>query len=90
MDLSQLTIYHVGVLYYSSWNTLWAIFLWKYQAEIFKRRQYGTVSDYQANLEKNCNHILGLPLDVILDCFLSGPIPEIRRQLAIQKPTSIS
>ncbi|XP_024630387.1 proline-rich protein 12-like [Medicago truncatula] len=61
-----------------------------HQAELFKLRQDGSVSDYQAQFEKLGNRVLGLPADAILNCFISGLSPEIRNEMAIQRPLSIS
>lgn len=61
-----------------------------HQAQLFKLRQYGSVSEYQVKFEKLGNRVVGLPPDAILNCFISGLIPEIRNELAIQHPYSIS
>nr|KYP76736.1 hypothetical protein KK1_020989 [Cajanus cajan] len=61
-----------------------------FQAELFKLRQHTTVTEYQQRFEKISNRVFGLPPDAIVDCFYSGLLPEIRRELAILKPTTIS
>lgn len=61
-----------------------------HQEELFKLRQEGSVSDYQAKFEKLRNRVLGLPTEAILNCFISGLYPDIQNELAIQKPHSIS
>jgi hypothetical protein len=61
-----------------------------HQAQLFKLRQHGTVAEYQANFEKISNPVYGLPHDAILNCFISGLQPEIRSELAIQRPYNIS
>lgn len=61
-----------------------------HQAELFKLYQHGTVSDYQAAFEKLCNRVIGLPHDMILNCFLSGLSADVHRELAILQLTSIS
>jgi hypothetical protein len=61
-----------------------------HQAQLFKLRQHGTVAEYQANFEKISNRVYGLPHDAILNCFISGLQPEIRSELAIQRPYNIS
>jgi hypothetical protein len=61
-----------------------------HQAQLFKLRQYGSVSDYQTQFEKLGNRVLGLPPEALLNCFISGLIPEIRHELAIQKPFTTS
>ncbi|XP_058788145.1 uncharacterized protein LOC131662390 [Vicia villosa] len=61
-----------------------------HQAQLFKLRQHGSVAEYQANFERLGNRVLGLPSEAILNCFISGLIPEIRNELAIHQPFSIS
>ncbi|GAU18789.1 hypothetical protein TSUD_80780 [Trifolium subterraneum] len=61
-----------------------------HQAQLFKLKQTGTVSEYQAKFEQLGNKVLGLPADAMLNCFISGLTPEIRNELAIQKPYTIS
>lgn len=61
-----------------------------HHAELFKLKQDGSVSAYQAQFEKLGNRVLGLPTDAILNCFISGLTPDIRNEIAIQKPHSIS
>lgn len=61
-----------------------------HQAELFKLRQSGTVSEYQAQFEKLGNRVIGLPAEALLNCFISGLIPEIWNEMAIQHPTSIT
>jgi hypothetical protein len=61
-----------------------------HQAELFKLRQQGSVSDYQAQFKKLGNRVLGLPPDAILNCFISCLSSEIRHKMAIHKPVSIS
>lgn len=61
-----------------------------HQAQLFKLRQYGSVSEYQTQFEKLGNRVLGLPPDALLNCFISGLIPEIRHELAVQRPYTIT
>jgi hypothetical protein len=61
-----------------------------HQAQLFKLRQTGTISEYQASFEKLANQITGLPAEAMLNCFISGLHTEIRNELAIQKPPTIS
>jgi hypothetical protein len=61
-----------------------------HQAQLFKLKQGGTVAEYQAAFEKIGNQVMGLPSDAMLNCFISGLIPEIRNELAILKPYNIS
>jgi len=59
-----------------------------HQAELFKLHQNSTITEYQKSFERLCNRVLGLTPEMILNCFISGLIPEIRRELVVQ-PTSI-
>ncbi|XP_058783052.1 uncharacterized protein LOC131657702 [Vicia villosa] len=61
-----------------------------HQAELFKLKQDGSVVDYQTKFEKLGNQVVGLPPDAILNCFISGLSSDIRNEMAIHKPTSIS
>lgn len=61
-----------------------------HQAELFKLRQMGTVAEFQHQFEKICNRVWGLSPEIILNCFISGLLPEIRRELAILRPTNIA
>lgn len=61
-----------------------------HQAELFKLKQMGSIAEYQATFEKIGNQVRGLPHKAMLNCFIYGLVPEIRNELAIQKPTNIS
>ena len=61
-----------------------------HQAELFKLRQNGTVAEYQKVFEKLCNRVLGLTPEMILDCFISDLIPDIRREMTVLQPNSIT
>ncbi|KAL0448867.1 UNVERIFIED_CONTAM: hypothetical protein Slati_1443100 [Sesamum latifolium] len=61
-----------------------------HQAALFKLRQRGSVSKYQANFERVCNRIVGLPPEAVLNCFLSGLHPHIQWEMAILQPSSLS
>jgi hypothetical protein len=61
-----------------------------HQAQLFKLKQTGSVSEYQAIFEKLGNRVIGLPADAMLNCFISGLNPEINNEIAIQKPYTIS
>ncbi|KAL0438748.1 UNVERIFIED_CONTAM: hypothetical protein Slati_2357800 [Sesamum latifolium] len=43
---------------------------------LFKLRQSGSVLDYQREFEHLCNWVVGLSPETVLDCFLSGLLPE--------------
>jgi len=55
-----------------------------------KLQQTTTVTDYQSRFEKLCNCVVGLTPDIILNCFISGLQHEIRRELSILNPYSVS
>lgn len=61
-----------------------------FQAELFKLKQSGSVTDYQCKFERLCNRVYGLTPDAILNCFISGLLPDIQRELAILKPATIA
>jgi hypothetical protein len=61
-----------------------------HQAELFKLRQSGTIAEYQAQFERLGNRVIGLPAEALLNCFISGLSTEIRNEMAIQHPTSIT
>lgn len=46
--------------------------------------------EYQAAFEKLGNQVIGLSPEAILNCFISGLIPQIQNKISIHKPTSIS
>jgi len=43
-----------------------------HQAKLFKLQQHNTVTEYQTRFEKNCNCVIGLSPDTILNYFLSS------------------
>ncbi|XP_011078981.1 uncharacterized protein LOC105162605 [Sesamum indicum] len=57
---------------------------------LFKLRQSGSIVDYQREFEQLCNRVVGLSPETVLDCFLSGLLPEFQREMAIFQPRSIS
>jgi len=61
-----------------------------HQALLFKLQQVTTVTEYQTRFEKLCNCTVGLTPDIILNCFISSLHPDIRRELSILNPYSIS
>nr|KYP31052.1 Retrovirus-related Pol polyprotein from transposon 17.6 [Cajanus cajan] len=61
-----------------------------HQAELFKLKQVGTVSEYQSAFEKLSNQVCGLPPVAFMNSFISGLIPEIKNELAILRPQSVS
>ncbi|KAL0404604.1 UNVERIFIED_CONTAM: hypothetical protein Sradi_2101200 [Sesamum radiatum] len=61
-----------------------------HQAALFKLRQRGSVADFQAEFERLCNRVVGLPSEAILNCFISGLRSNIQCELAVLQPSSIS
>ncbi|XP_058776595.1 uncharacterized protein LOC131650912 [Vicia villosa] len=61
-----------------------------HQAELFKLKQTGSVVEYQATFEKLGNQVVGLSSEAIINCFISGLLPDIQNEIALHKPTSIS
>ncbi|KAL0284916.1 UNVERIFIED_CONTAM: hypothetical protein Sangu_2803600 [Sesamum angustifolium] len=60
------------------------------QAALFKLRQHGFVADYQVEFEHLYNQVLGLPLEAMFNCFISGLSSDIQQELAVFRPSSIS
>ncbi|KAL0381613.1 UNVERIFIED_CONTAM: hypothetical protein Sangu_0225600 [Sesamum angustifolium] len=42
-----------------------------HQAVLFKLRQCGSLVEFQAEFERICNRVVGLPPDALLNCFIS-------------------
>ncbi|XP_058767801.1 uncharacterized protein LOC131641513 [Vicia villosa] len=61
-----------------------------HQAELFKLKQTGSVVEYQATFEKLGNQVVGLSSEAIINCFISGLLPDIQNEIALHKPTTIS
>jgi len=61
-----------------------------HQAELFKLGQNTTISEYKKSFEKLCNWVLGLNPEMILNCFIFGLLPEIRKEIVVLQPTSIT
>ncbi|KAF1862582.1 hypothetical protein Lal_00014122 [Lupinus albus] len=61
-----------------------------HQVELFKLRQTTTITAYQQQFEKLCNKIWGLSLEVILNCFISSLIHEIRCEVDVLRPHHIA
>ncbi|KAL4582832.1 hypothetical protein LXL04_007393 [Taraxacum kok-saghyz] len=60
-----------------------------HQAALFKLRQTGSVTTYQAEFEKISNLVDGLPAAALRDCFISGLGSDIQAELALHRPTSL-
>ena len=61
-----------------------------HQAALFKLTQKTSVTEYQKQFEALSNRILGMPPEMLLNCFILGLKPEIQRELFILKPHSLS
>jgi len=61
-----------------------------HQVELFKLQQTTSVIEYQGRFERLCNCVVGLTLETILNCFISGLNVEICRELTILNPYSIA
>ncbi|KAL0401788.1 UNVERIFIED_CONTAM: hypothetical protein Slati_4208700 [Sesamum latifolium] len=61
-----------------------------HQTMLFKLRQQGTMTDFQAKFERLCNRMVSLPPKSILNYFIYGLRPDIQRELAVLLPSSIS
>lgn len=61
-----------------------------HQDEVFKLKHDGSTVDYQTKFEKLGNMVVGLPPNVILNSFIFGLALEIRNEISIHRPTSIS
>lgn len=48
---------------------------------LFKLTQKGTVSAYLSEFEELANHVISLPTPFLLQCFISGLLPDIRREV---------
>ncbi|KAK2367199.1 hypothetical protein QL285_080510 [Trifolium repens] len=59
------------------------------RATLFKLNQTGTVAEYYLQFTSLANRVYGLSNDALIDCFISGLPPEIRREVLIHTPTSI-
>jgi hypothetical protein len=59
------------------------------RASLFKLAQTGTVNDYYLKFTALANRVYGLSTDAMVDCFVSGLNPEIRRDVMIHTPVTI-
>ncbi|KAL0302715.1 UNVERIFIED_CONTAM: hypothetical protein Sangu_3082900 [Sesamum angustifolium] len=51
---------------------------------------HGSIAEFQRELERLCNRVVGLPPEVVLNCFISVLRSDIQRELAVLQPFSIS
>ncbi|GAU37387.1 hypothetical protein TSUD_22610 [Trifolium subterraneum] len=59
------------------------------RATLFKLTQTGTVAEYYLKFTSLANRVYGISNDALIDCFVSGLDPEIRRDVLIHTPISI-
>jgi len=59
------------------------------RSDLFKLKQSSTVADYYASFTELANQSYGLDDYVLLDCFISGLIPELKREVISRAPHSI-
>ncbi|GAU26773.1 hypothetical protein TSUD_317710 [Trifolium subterraneum] len=57
---------------------------------LFKLTQRGSLNQYLTEFERLANRIIGLPQPFILNCFISGLAPEIRREVQALQPATLS
>lgn len=57
---------------------------------LFKLCQTSTVKDYQTQFESLANRISGLPPQFYLSCFISGLKPEIRHEVHVLQPLTLT
>nr|KYP47049.1 hypothetical protein KK1_031354 [Cajanus cajan] len=61
-----------------------------HEQDLYKLRKVGSVADYQDAFEKLSNQVYGLSSTSLLNCFISGLSPAIKRELVILQPQSIT
>jgi len=57
---------------------------------LFKLTQQGSVGDYLSEFENLANRIVGLPPSFLLSCFISSVAPEVRREVQILQPLTLT
>ena len=58
-------------------------------AELFKLQQTSSVSDYYLKFMSLANRSLGLSNEALLNCFISGLNPDIRRDVVAMWPPTL-
>ena len=56
---------------------------------LFKLVQIGTVEDYHSEFVALANRVYGVSTDALLDCFIGGLHPDIRRKVLALSPISL-
>lgn len=59
------------------------------QGTLFKLQQTGSVGDYLTAFERLANRTIGIAPSSLLSCFISGLIPELRREVQALRPMSL-
>lgn len=59
------------------------------QGSLFKLQQTGSVTDYLTAFERLANRTIGIAPSSLLSCFVSGLIPELRREVQALRPMSL-
>ena len=59
------------------------------RSDLFKPKQSSTVTDYYASFTELANQSYGLDDYVLLDCFIGGLIPELKREVISCAPHSL-
>jgi len=56
---------------------------------LFKLTQFGSVQDYYTQFIALANRVQGVTTKAVLDCFMGGLKPDIRRHVIAQAPTTL-
>jgi len=59
------------------------------RSNLFKLKQSSIVADYYASFTELANQSYGLDDSIVLGCFISGLIPELKREVISQAPHSL-
>nr|KYP38561.1 hypothetical protein KK1_040187 [Cajanus cajan] len=59
------------------------------RSNLFKLTQTGYVQDYYAQFTALANRVQGVTTEALLDCFVGGLKPDIRRDVIAQSPTTL-
>jgi hypothetical protein len=60
------------------------------RGKLFKLQQTSSVAYYLSEFESLANRIVSLAPPDLLSCFISGLRPELRREVLVQQPTSLT
>jgi len=73
----------------ADWPLLSTAIQYNPRSDLFKLKQSFTVADYYASFTELANQSYGLDDSVLLDCFISGLIPELKREVISRAPHSL-